>query len=225
MLSEISVGKVFKSKSTGYFQIVDIISPTKVKVRFLNTGYETFTQNSHIRRGNVKDHLFPCKFGVGYLGDMCGKTHSNGKPIASYVCWHNMLTRCYDPNYVTKFPTYKGCSVCFEWLNFSTFNSWHNENYIEGFHLDKDLLVKGNKVYSPNTCKFISAKDNYLLAQKPSMSRWLVLSPQQQEIEVSNVSEFCKEKGFSQGTFQMLLSGKRNVAWGWKLIKRVGDLL
>jgi len=73
-----------------------------------------------------------------------------------YSCWLSMLYRCYDKKFLKREPTYLGCSVCDEWLTFSKFKSWMEKQDWEGKHLDKDLLVPGNKIYSPRTCIFIS---------------------------------------------------------------------
>lgn len=66
--------------------------------------------------------------------------------------WHCMLKRCYSKNY----PTYADVFVCDEWLTFSNFSKWlvSNPNWQE-LELDKDLLVSGNRVYSPNTCVLV----------------------------------------------------------------------
>lgn len=77
-----------------------------------------------------------------------------------------MLERCYDQKYHQKEPTYIGCSVCGEWKYFSNFKRWFDENYIEGYQLDKDILVKGNKIYSPETCCFVPQEINYLLINR-----------------------------------------------------------
>lgn len=76
-----------------------------------------------------------------------------------YRKWRSMLTRCYSNLY----PSYKGCSVCNEWLTFSNFKSWMEQQDWEGKELDKDLLIEGNKVYSPETCLFIDAEVNLFL--------------------------------------------------------------
>lgn len=91
-------------------------------------------------------------YGVGVKGD--GVATVNGKTTKAYVAWNHMLGRCYCPKSLSKYPTYTGCSVCDEWLFFPTFKEWFDNNYIAGFHLDKDLLVAGNKIYSPDTCVF-----------------------------------------------------------------------
>jgi len=72
-----------------------------------------------------------------------------------YSVWSDMIKRCYSEKYHIKRPTYKGCSVCEEWLIFSNFRTWMIEQDWKGKELDKDLLVNGNKVYSPETCVFV----------------------------------------------------------------------
>jgi hypothetical protein len=85
--------------------------------------------------------------------------------IPSYAAWTNMLTRCYSDTYQKKTPTYKSCSVCEEWEKYSNFEKWFNSpdsGYREGYCLDKDIIVKGNKVYSPQTCCFVPNEINAL---------------------------------------------------------------
>ena len=80
-----------------------------------------------------------------------------------YYRWCAVLDRCFNPISLTKQPTYIGCSVCEEWLIFSNFKSWMEQQDWEGKELDKDLLVYENKIYSPETCCFIShALNTYL---------------------------------------------------------------
>lgn len=80
-----------------------------------------------------------------------------------YVIWHSMIRRCYSPVYQAKNPTYKGCTVCDEWIYFTSFEKWAKNNYSDGKHLDKDILIRGNKVYSPDTCIFVDQRVNKLL--------------------------------------------------------------
>lgn len=99
--------------------------------------------------------------GVG-INDFTGSISVNGKVIISYQYWLNMLERCYSQKYHNRKPTYNGCTVCEEWLYFTNFKKWFDENYREGFHLDKDILVKGNKIYSPSECCFVPLYINNL---------------------------------------------------------------
>ena len=85
-----------------------------------------------------------------------------------YSKWNNMFIRCYNKKYKEKTPTYEGCSVCEEWRNFDNFLEWFNnpENgYRDGYQLDKDLLVQGNKIYSPDTCCFIPQTINCMMTR------------------------------------------------------------
>lgn len=86
----------------------------------------------------------------------------NGKRVwcQFYRVWKNMLVRCYDVKFQATNPTYKGCRVCDEWLTFSKFKSWMETQSWQGKQLDKDLLVSGNNIYSPDTCVFVDKETN-----------------------------------------------------------------
>ena len=91
-----------------------------------------------------------------------------GKQKIEWVCpyyskWRSLLKRCYSGLYKQKYPTYQDCLVCEEWLLFSNFKSWMEQQDWEGKELDKDLLIEGNKIYSPETCVFISQEINKFL--------------------------------------------------------------
>ena len=77
-----------------------------------------------------------------------------------YETWKSMLSRCYSTKAQERQPTYVGCSVSEEWLTFSNFRAWMETQNWENNQLDKDLLVEGNKVYSPETCVFVSGMVN-----------------------------------------------------------------
>ena len=97
----------------------------------------------------------------------------DGKPLKRliwtcpyYITWKSMLGRCYNIKFQERHPTYIGCYVCDEWLLFSNFKVWMETQEWEGKELDKDLLFKGNTVYNPNTCVFISSKINSFLIER-----------------------------------------------------------
>ena len=121
---------------------------------------------NNFKRGNIKCPYEPRYYGIGYLGEGKYKMSENGKKTKCYNTWHNMLERCYNPKYQEKYPTYKDCEVCESWHNFQTFAEWYNDNYYqihgEVMCLDKDILIKGNKIYSPETCVFVPEKINLL---------------------------------------------------------------
>lgn len=117
---------------------------------------------SEIKKAKPRFEIRTTKFGFGVC-DLENCVFEGKKDIQSYRIWNNMLVRCYDDKYHLKYPTYIGCSVCDEWLLFSKFKEWFDKNYIEGYALDKDILCKGNKVYSPTTCCFVPNEINALL--------------------------------------------------------------
>lgn len=129
------------------------------------------TKYCHFVNGQVKNpyHLSICN--IGYIG--MGKYKSideDGKKTKAYIIWSNMLRRCYDPYIINKHITYKDCIVCNEWHNFQNFAEWYENNYYEvldeKMHLDKDILIKGNKIYSPETCMFVPQRINTLFVKK-----------------------------------------------------------
>ncbi|MCK5127637.1 MAG: hypothetical protein KAR42_15375 [candidate division Zixibacteria bacterium] len=80
-----------------------------------------------------------------------------------YAAWRYMLQRCYQEKYLDSRPTYRGCSVCDEWLIFSNFKLWMEKQDFLGKELDKDILIPGNKIYSPDACAFVNRHVNALL--------------------------------------------------------------
>lgn len=117
--------------------------------------------------GKVKNPYDKKVFGEGYLGIGNYLPYVDGKKTISYNYWQRILQRCYSKDYQIKKPTYEEKYVCDEWLNFQNFAKWFDENYYEVINLgkmelDKDILIKGNKVYSSKTCVFVPKRINQL---------------------------------------------------------------
>ena len=92
-----------------------------------------------------------------------------------YRVWTSMIRRCYSAEYQNKQPTYKGCSVSDEWLTFSVFRNWMEQQDWEDKQLDKDLLLEGNKVYSPETSVFVSGLVNtFTIDSGAARGEWLI---------------------------------------------------
>ena len=156
------VGKVCKSKSSGDFKILKYNDKKNVEIQFLNTGFEMVVRLGDIRNGSVKDPYVASVFGVGITGTKYPIT-INGVKTKEYVLWKGMLQRCYSD---TQYPTYEGCKCSENFKSYEYFYEWCNKQVgfdNEGWHLDKDLLVKGNKVYSEKTCVFLPQEINSLL--------------------------------------------------------------
>ena len=161
------VGKVCKSKSSGDFKILKYNDKKNVEIQFLKTGYETTVELGSIRNGKVKDRYLPSVCGVGVIGDKY-PSKVNGVLTKEYKLWKNMLVRCYSATYQKQRPTYEGCEVRDNFKSYEYFYEWCHKQIgfgNEGWHLDKDLLVKGNKVYSEKTCVFLPNEINSLLVK------------------------------------------------------------
>ena len=104
-------------------------------------------------------------YNVAYY-DVIESMVSSEEYIISSRYWHSMIRRCYSEKSHKRNPTYIGCSVDTRWLKFSNFKSWFDEHYIQGWCLDKDILVQGNKIYSPNTCCFVPNEINTIFSHK-----------------------------------------------------------
>ena len=106
-------------------------------------------------------------YGVG-INDWVGAIRVGGKLIMEYQLWQNMLQRCFDEKYKQKYPTYQGVTCSKEWLLMTSFieDVSKMKGYgLKGWELDKDILVKGNKLYSKETCCFVPAEVNLLLTK------------------------------------------------------------
>lgn len=108
-------------------------------------------------------------YGVG-VNDACYITQPliEGKRYRCpyYEKWQSMIERGYSPRFKEKCPTYKDVTVCEEWHTFSNFRSWMEKQDWKGKYLDKDIISPTNKVYSPETCVFVSSKVNNLLTDR-----------------------------------------------------------
>lgn len=107
-------------------------------------------------------------YGVG-INERKYPTKVKGKKLKEYDVWKNLLKRCYCPMLQKERPTYIGCSASENFKSYSYFYQWC-QNQIgfgqEGYHLDKDVLLRGNKIYSENTCVFLPSELNALLTAR-----------------------------------------------------------
>ncbi len=101
----------------------------------------------------------PIMCGIGYRG-----SENVDCRTESYLKWHDMINRCYNAKFHERQPQYRGCKVCEEWLNYSNFKVWYDQNKVPGLSLDldKDILFKGNREYSTATVAFVPHEINTL---------------------------------------------------------------
>lgn len=111
-----------------------------------------------------------------------------------YLVWVSMLTRCYSTAYHKKRPTYLGCTICEDWVTFSNFKSWMKTQNWQGKELDKDLLIPGNKIYSPDTCIFVSQAINNLILTNNAIRGSLTIGVCWNK-QANKFMAKCKEEG------------------------------
>ena len=159
-------------KDTGCKQSINV--RREVYKAFVDSELKQTTQVRNID-GNIWNNHFTNiepvirasgKRRTGFM-DLSLNEDSNRRGISKTAksIWKSMHNRCNNPN-AEAYSRYGavGVTICDEWNSFDSFFSWFKDNYIEGFALDKDFVVAGNKVYSPNTCVFIPTMLNSLLA-------------------------------------------------------------
>lgn len=155
-------------------------------------------------------NLLVCGIGINDANFPVKINHTH---IRSYTTWVHMLQRCYAPREHQKH-AYSGCSVCNEWLQFTNFKTWYDEHYREGLHLDKDILVEGNKVYSPDTCCFVPQYLNSLFTDSAIARGDLPLGV-----------TLCMSKGQKTPTYTAFCSDgyKRRITKTFKTVKDAED--
>ena len=128
--------------------------------------------NTNFMSGNVSNPYDKTLYGIGYLE--VGKYNTFGdnksRKTIPYIFWFNLMERCYSEKRRDEHMTYKDVYLCDEWCDFQKFAAWVDDNYynVEGerMHLDKDILIKGNKIYSPDTCLIVPQRINMMFMSK-----------------------------------------------------------
>ncbi|UGO47839.1 HNH endonuclease [Bacillus phage vB_BanS_Skywalker] len=151
--------------------IVEYNNASDIVVEFDN-GYKINTQYRAFIKGVVKNVYDKSVYGVGFIGEghYTVMDKNGNKTSKQYNAWSSMLERCYHDELKKRHPSYIDCTSVEEWHNFQKFSKWYDENYyeIEGqkMHLDKDILNKKNKIYSPKTCVFVPQRINSLFTKR-----------------------------------------------------------
>ena len=164
------LGKTFDTINYGSCFIIDYKGALDVTVMFYNPPYVTKCTMGNLLTGRVANPYYARVYGVGYIG--VGKYSTKDKEM--YKLWVRLLERNNCAIFTSKNPAYLNVSVCDEWLNFQNFAAWcegqefFNAKDTRGksYQLDKDILVKGNKIYSPETCCFVPQEINILFIRR-----------------------------------------------------------
>ncbi len=154
-------GSVFKTKYEDSVVVLEYISSLEVKVRITSTDEVRSVSAYQIREGLIKTIR---------KASLKDKTTQELRRRARHK-HRGMFERCCSKDSALKYPTYKDCTISENFKDFNFFNMWClNQTGFENYnwHLDKDILVKGNRVYSEATCCFVPEEINLMfVTHKP----------------------------------------------------------
>ena len=137
-------------------------------------------------------------YGVGYLGgNLELKTSYNGKKCNIYTKWKNMIERCYNEKFHQRQPTYIGCYVSDEFKDYSKWREWYDKYPYkqDDWQIDKDLLIKGNKVYSEDYCVFLPKEINVVLTKRTALRGEYLIGVSWHNTNKAFVAKVNKNKG------------------------------
>lgn len=154
-------------------RIIEYNNAHDVMVEFIDEyKAKIHTEYKHFLSGSVKNPYFRSVFGVGMIGEKYPMS-INGKMTKEHFTWRGIISRCCDNKRKERYPAYDDVTCCEEWLNFDNFYEWlHSqpnfEKWLNGnrWAVDKDILVKGNKIYSPDTCCLVPENVNLLFTKR-----------------------------------------------------------
>lgn len=160
-------GEINENKYGTKMIITEYINNRDVLVKFLDEHeYTVRCQYKNFKNGSLVNPYDITVQGMGYLGE--GKFNCTDYPKI-YNTWSGMLERCYNPYTINKYQTYIDCIVDEWFLCLQNFGEWYEDNYYEvpgnKMCLDKDILIKNNRLYSPETCIFVPHRINALFTK------------------------------------------------------------
>jgi len=172
---KIQPGDVFDTYEGEQVVVLEYRNALDVLVKHLDEhGHIRSVRAYHLKEGRVKNPYKRTASGVGYIGHGKYKPSKGRVYSKAYKVWTDMLHRVYSEKALGKDKSYVGCSVCEEWHNFQNFAEWYYQQpnaESSGFHLDKDLIKWGNKVYCPEACSLVPEAVNSILTGSPSCKK------------------------------------------------------
>ena len=157
------IGEIWTNNKNEKATIIGYRSAIDCDIQFEDGSIVEGVRYTNVIRKSFRNPNSPIIYGVGFQG-IGIYTFVDNLKIRNV--WVRMIQRCYDRKYQEKQPTYKEVSVCEEWYNFQNFAEWFEENWKpwmdENWQLDKDIICKDCKVYSPETCCFVPREINGL---------------------------------------------------------------
>ena len=172
-LSQDRIGTTKVNNKNEVMMVVEYVNTHDITVEFQDEyKARVHTSWGMFERGVVKNPYRPMVFGAGIIGNKY-KSRIRNKLTIEYRTWQNMLQRCFSQKYKNSHPAYQDVTCCNEWLLFENFYEWMHsqENFdkwasIGGGAIDKDILIKGNRIYSPDACCLVPQQINSLFIKR-----------------------------------------------------------
>lgn len=163
-------GELFTNAQGSAYKVIEYRHAKDVLVRFIDEyQYETSVSAWACRSGKVRNPYTPSAYGVGFVGTGRFKL-AEGKKLTTFGgYWLRMLERCYGAR--DKNVSYEGCHVVRSWHNFQNFAKWCSgrKDFVDTWHLDKDIILQDNKEYGPVTCCFLPPDVNMFTTKRNSL--------------------------------------------------------
>lgn len=197
-------------------------------IEFLDTGMIKSVTTCQMNSGEVSDPLKKTVYGIGFMGDGDYKTSDKGKSLKEGTMWFNIMQRCYDPKYHETCPSYITTTICSRWENYQNFcedlpliegyDLWKQDSF--RYHLDKDKkqIDVDNKVYSLETCCFITNSENTILSNV-STSSYQAIDPTGKKYFFTNQREFAELHDMTRKGISSVISGAQKSHRGWRFYK------
>ncbi|QNM43718.1 hypothetical protein [Shouchella clausii] len=188
-------------------------------------GLENVVYYHNVIGGRVKYPYDPCVASVGCIGKATEKGNEK-----LYHIWRSMLRRCYDKRR-KDYNRYgaAGVTVSERWKCFEFFlddvdkvMGWDESMFQRGLlHLDKDILSGENKMYSLQTCKWVTPQENYNECYSRRKTRdFIAISPEGVMTEENNIKEFAEVHGLHASAISNCISGNQKTSKGWRFMSK-----
>lgn len=156
-------GQIFPTNYSGDIKVIEYIDANNVIIEFLCSGLRRKTRLRYIQQGGVRDRTIPQFNNFGKPFVIGSGIYTPVANIEAYTAWASMIKRCYNASRLSRNPSYTGCEVADEWLNFQNFAKWFvSQKQETAWQLDKDILRKNNRVYAPDYCCMVPPQINSL---------------------------------------------------------------
>lgn len=165
-VTSVRAGDLFTGNDGVDAVVTNYINSLNVVIKhFDDYGSISVVTAANLRNGKFKSLYSPTVQNIGYIGVGEYSPYQDGERSKAYALWVGMIKRCYAASNHIRNPSYKGCTVHEDWHNFQNFAEWldNHECYDVNHQLDKDIISKGNKVYSSENCTLVPQEINKLL--------------------------------------------------------------